>query len=38
LREHRGDGYAWLEPIAIGKVLAAYGIAITAASLARDPD
>ena len=38
VREHRGDGYAWLEPIAIGKVLAAYGIAITAASLARDPD
>src|SRR5262249_60191875 len=37
LREHRGDGYAWLDPIAIGKVLAAYGVAITPASLARDP-
>ncbi len=38
LREHGRDGYAWLDPIAIGKVLAAYGIAITPASLARDPD
>ncbi len=38
LREHSGDGYAWLDPIAIGKVLSAYGIAITPASLARDPD
>jgi acetyltransferase len=38
LREHSGDGYAWLDPIAIGKVLSAYGIAATAASLARDPD
>jgi acetyltransferase len=38
LREHGQDGYAWLDPIAISKVLAAYGIAITAASLARDPD
>jgi acetyltransferase len=38
LREHDGDGYAWLDPIAIGKVLSAYGIAVTPASLARDPD
>jgi acetyltransferase len=38
LREHGQDGYSWLDPIAIGKVLAAYGIAITAASLASDPD
>jgi acetyltransferase len=38
LREHGQDGHAWLDPIAIGKVLSAYGIAITAASLARDPD
>jgi acetyltransferase len=38
LREHGQDGYAWLDPIAIGKVLAAYGIAITTASLASDPD
>jgi acetyltransferase len=38
LRGHSGDGYAWLDPIAIGKVLAAYGIAITPASLARDAD
>jgi acetyltransferase len=38
LREHDRDGYAWLDPIAIGQVLAAYGIAITSASLARDPD
>jgi acetyltransferase len=38
LREHGQDGYAWLDPIAIGKVLAAYSIAITPASLARDPD
>jgi acetyltransferase len=38
LREHGQDGYAWLDPIVIAKVLAAYGIAITAATLARDPD
>jgi len=38
VREHSGDGYAWLDPIAIGKVLSAYGIPITPASLARDPD
>jgi len=38
LREHDGDDYAWLDPIAIGKVLTAYGIAITAARLARDPE
>jgi acetyltransferase len=38
LRNNPRDGYAWLDPIAIGKVLAAYGIAITPASLARDPD
>jgi len=38
LRERGQDGYAWLDPIAIGKVLSAYGIAITVASLARDPD
>jgi acetyltransferase len=36
LREHSCDGYAWLDPIAVGKVLAAYGIAITPGSLARD--
>src|SRR6516164_9498321 len=30
--------YVWLDPIAIGKVLAAYGIATTPVSLARDPD
>jgi acetyltransferase len=38
LRDHDRDGYTWLDPIAIAKVLAAYGIAITPASLARDPD
>jgi acetyltransferase len=38
LREHGGDGYAWLDPIAIAKVLTAYGIAITPANLARDPE
>src|SRR5262249_10558689 len=31
-------GYAWLDPIAIGKVLNAYGIPATPSSLARDPD
>ena len=35
LREH---GAAWLDPIAISKVLSAYGIAVTPARLARDPD
>ncbi|MGN6749782.1 MAG: bifunctional acetate--CoA ligase family protein/GNAT family N-acetyltransferase [Xanthobacteraceae bacterium] len=38
LRQQPQNGYAWLDPIAIAKVLAAYGIAITPASLARDPD
>jgi acetyltransferase len=38
LREHDRDGYAWLDPIAIAKVLAAYGIAVTPATLARDPE
>jgi acetyltransferase len=38
LRQQPQSGYAWLDPIAIAKVLAAYGIAITPASLARDPD
>ena len=38
LGEHSGDGYAWLDPIAIAKVLAAYGIAVTPATLAGDPE
>src|SRR6516162_5662694 len=38
LREYSGDGYTWLDPIAIGKVLNAYGIPATPSSLARDPD
>jgi acetyltransferase len=38
LREHSGDGYVWLDPIAIAKVLAAYGIAVTPATLADDPE
>ena len=38
LRQQPQGGYAWLDPIAIATVLAAYGIAITPASLARDPD
>ena len=38
LREHGGSGYAWLDPVAIGKVLGFYGIATTPAKLARDPD
>ena len=38
LRERGTDSVAWLDPIAINKVLSAYGIAITPASLARDPD
>jgi len=38
LRQQPHNGYAWLDPIASAKVLAAYGIAITPASLARDAD
>jgi len=38
LRDRGTAEYAWLDPIAIGKVLAAYGIATTPVSLARDPD
>src|SRR5690242_6955588 len=38
LREHSGDGYVGLDPIAIAKVLAAYGIAVTPATLADDPE
>jgi acetyltransferase len=38
LRERGAGGAAWLDPIAISKVLSAYGIAITPARLARDPD
>lgn len=38
LRQQPRNGYAWLDPIAIAKVLAAYGIAITPAGLARDAD
>src|SRR5499427_6340586 len=38
LRDCGTAEYAWLDPIAIGKVLAAYGIATTPVSLARDPD
>ncbi len=38
LRDQGAGQYAWLDPIAIGKVLAAYGIAVTPASLARDAD
>ncbi|HXX51453.1 MAG TPA: GNAT family N-acetyltransferase [Xanthobacteraceae bacterium] len=38
LRNSGRDRRAWLDPVAIGKVLAAYGIAATAASLAHDPD
>jgi acetyltransferase len=38
LRECSADRDAWLDPIAINRVLSAYGIAITLASLARDPD
>ena len=38
LRDRGVDGVAWLDPIAISKVLSAYGIATTPASLARDPD
>jgi acetyltransferase len=38
LRECSADRDAWLDPIAINRVLSAYGIAITPASLARDPD
>src|SRR6516162_4162475 len=38
LRECSADRDAWLDPIAINRVLSAYGIAITPASLDRDPD
>src|SRR5215471_13521438 len=38
LRDRGAAEYAWLDPIAIAKVLAAYGIATTPVSLARDPD
>ena len=38
LRDRGSDGVAWLDPIAIAKVLSAYGIATTPARLARDPD
>src|SRR6516165_4587401 len=38
LPERSADRDAWLDPIAINRVLSAYGIAITPASLARDPD
>jgi len=38
LREGGETQYVWLEPIAISKVLSAYGIAVTPASLAREAD
>ena len=38
LRDRGTAKYAWLDPLAIGRVLAGYGIATTPASLARDPD
>ena len=38
LREGGETQYIWLDPIAIAKVLSAYGIAVTPASLARDAD
>jgi acetyltransferase len=38
LRDSGSDRQVWLDPIEINKVLSAYGIAITPASLARDPD
>jgi acetyltransferase len=38
LRDGGADRQVWLDPIEIGKVLSAYGIAIAPASLARDPD
>ncbi|HEY4735935.1 MAG TPA: bifunctional acetate--CoA ligase family protein/GNAT family N-acetyltransferase [Xanthobacteraceae bacterium] len=38
LSEYSADRDAWLDPIAINRVLSAYGIAVTPASLARDPD
>ncbi|HXW49937.1 MAG TPA: GNAT family N-acetyltransferase [Xanthobacteraceae bacterium] len=38
LRDSASDRRAWLDPVAIGKVLAAYGIAATPASFARDAD
>jgi acetyltransferase len=38
LRNGCSDRQVWLDPVEIGKVLSAYGIAITPARLARDPD
>src|SRR5215469_11060330 len=38
LRDRGTAEYAWLDPITISKVLAAYGIATTPVSPARDPD
>ena len=38
LSECSADRDAWLDPIAINRMLSAYGIAMTPASLARDPD
>jgi len=38
LRDSGSDRKVWLDPIEIDKVLSAYGIAITPASLARNPD
>ena len=38
LRDGGSDRRVWLDPIEIGKVLSAYGIAVTPASLACDPD
>jgi acetyltransferase len=38
LRQRTAGQTTWLDPIAINKVLSAYGIAATPASLARDPD
>jgi acetyltransferase len=38
LRDRSADQQVWLDPIEITKLLSAYGIAITPASLARDPD
>src|SRR5262249_60971437 len=38
LRERAAGQLAWLDPIAINRVLSAFRIAVTPASLARDPD
>jgi acetyltransferase len=38
LRERTGGQTTWLDPIGINMVLSAYGIAVTPAILARDPD